>query len=244
MEVHVFDNSAGAGKAAAKAAGLAIKKAVERQTHSNIVLATGNSQLHMLEYLTKTKNIPWSKVSMFHLDEYLGMNETHPASFRRYLKEHFVQKVSPMKNIFFILGDYHDPIQECDRLSELISVNQIDVALIGIGENGHLAFNDPPADFDTTEPFLVVKLDDTCREQQLGEGWFSKLEEVPEKAISMSIYQIMLSKQLIVTVPDLRKARAVRDAVKGPLTNLCPASILRNHPLCSLFLDRDSASLL
>jgi glucosamine-6-phosphate deaminase len=182
-------------------------------------------------------------VTGFHLDEYLGLPPNHPASFCHYLQERVVSKV-PIQQFHFINGLAIDPIGECHRLRQLIHQAPIDLALIGIGENAHLAFNDPPADFDTTEPFIVVELDEACRRQQLGEGWFPNLEAVPSRAISMSIHQILAARRLICTVPDARKAAAVAAALEGPETPLVPASILRRHPALNLFLDRDSANLL
>ena len=181
---------------------------------------------------------------MFHLDEYIGIGADHPASFRRYLQERFIDKVSPLRSVYFVRGDSSDPAGECERLAVLIEAHPIDVACIGIGENGHLAFNDPPADFETEKPYLVVQPNETCRKQQLGEGWFEKLEDIPQQAISMSIRRIMKSRCLIVSVPDKRKARAVKCTVEGPVVPDCPGSILQSHDDCYLYLDRDSASLL
>jgi glucosamine-6-phosphate deaminase len=181
---------------------------------------------------------------MFHLDEYVGLPDTHNASFRKYLKERFVNKVGILKDVFFIDGDKPDPYSECRNLNEIISNFPIDIAFVGIGENGHLAFNDPPADFEVEDPYLVVDLDEKCRKQQLGEGWFSSLEEVPARAISMSIKQIMKSKRIICTVPDQRKAEAVKNCLENEVANLFPASILQKHPNCSIYLDRESSSLL
>lgn len=181
---------------------------------------------------------------MFHLDEYIGIAVDHPASFRKFLKERFVDKVPALKAAHFVEGDVDDPQQECRRLGDIITKHSIDAALIGIGENAHLAFNDPPADFETEEPYIIVELDEKCRAQQMGEGWFKTLEQVPRRAISMSIRQIMKSACLIVSVPEKRKAEAVRNALEGKVTNMCPASILQTHPNCKIFLDNDSASLL
>jgi len=178
---------------------------------------------------------------MFHLDEYVGMDENHPASFRKYLKERFLNLIPPLKAAYFIKGDAPDIEAECKRISQLIQQYPIDVAMIGIGENGHLAFNDPPADFETEIPYIVVNLDKACRKQQLGEGWFPNLDAVPKKAISMSIRQILKAKSIVCSVPDARKAKAVAMAIKGEITNQVPASILREHPQVFLFLDEASA---
>ena len=180
---------------------------------------------------------------MFHLDEYIGIPETHPASFRKYLKERLVDVVQP-GTVHLLNGESDNPQVECNRLNQIISQHQIDVAFVGIGENGHLAFNDPPADFETEDPYIVVELDEACRLQQVGEGWFNGLDDVPTHAISMSIHQIMKSKTIICTVPDERKAEAVRNCLYGEITPMYPASILQNHPDCTVYLDAGSASLL
>ena len=218
--------------------------AISEKGAANIILATGASQFDMLKSLVAKSEIDWSHVTAFHLDEYIGLPETHPASFRKYLKERFVAHVPALKMFHFVEADQEDPEQECLRLDSLIQAHPIDVAFVGIGENGHLAFNDPPADFDTEKPFLIVELDDACRKQQLGEGWFPSLEDVPRKAISMSVQQILKSRRLVVTIPDTRKAQAVKCTVEGEITNMCPASILQTHPDCRLFLDSEAASLL
>jgi glucosamine-6-phosphate deaminase len=244
MKTIVEMNKQLAGKAAAEAASKVIIRAIKENGQANIVLATGTSQFQMLENLVKGEyNIDWTKVVMFHLDEYIGLDMDHPASFRRYLRFRFLYGLKQqLKAVYFIEGDAESPEAECQRLNEIIAKHPIDVALIGIGENGHLAFNDPPADFETEEPYIIVELDERCRAQQFDEGWFNTLEEVPETAISMSIRQIMKSSTLIVTVPEKRKAEAVKNAVEGEVTNMCPASILQQHKNCTLVLDRDAAS--
>ncbi len=219
-----------------------IKAAIAENGHSNIILATGTSQFHTLTELIR-QDIDWSKVVMFHLDEYIGLPESHPASFRKYLKERFLSKVPELKGFHLVNGEA-DPAAECDRLGGIIKQNPIDVALVGIGENGHLGFNDPPADFNTEQPFIVVRLDEACRKQQLGEGWFKTLADVPHQAITMSIKQILKSKHIICSVPDSRKAVAVKNSVEGPVSNLNPASILQTHPDCMCYLDKASAALL
>ncbi|MEZ4826970.1 MAG: glucosamine-6-phosphate deaminase [Bacteroidia bacterium] len=244
MHIYTLDSPQALGKAAALHATKRISDAIAGKGFANIILATGASQFEVLSDLTKSESIDWSVVTMFHLDEYIGLPSTHPASFRKYLQERFVSLVPPMRAVHFVQGDATDPAAECQRLGTLIRQHPIDVALIGIGENGHLAFNDPPADFETEEPYIVVNLDEACRKQQLGEGWFPDLAAVPQRAISMSIRQIMKSDCLIVSVPDERKAVAVTNALKGPLTNECPASVLRTHTNCHIFLDTFSASLL
>ena len=243
MEKYIYNTKQEMGAAAASHAAEAIKQVIEEKGQANIILATGTSQFGTIKSLTNS-GIDFSKVTMFHLDEYIGLPADHPASFRKYLQERFVDKVPAMKAAHFVEGDADNPQQECRRLGDIIAKNPIDAALIGIGENGHLAFNDPPADFETEEPYIIVELDERCRSQQLGEGWFETLEQVPRRAISMSIRQIMKSACLIVSVPDKRKAEAVRNALEGKITNMCPASILQQHPSCKIFLDADAASLL
>ena len=230
------------GELAAKAGAEAIKHAVQATGEASVILATGASQFAMLDHLVK-QDVDWSKVTCFHLDEYVGISEAHPASFRKYLRERFVQRVGTVKAFHFINPD-KDPQRECDRLGRLISAVHIDVAFLGIGENGHLAFNDPPADFATTASYIVVGLDHDCRMQQLGEGWFPTFDDVPSQAISMTISQIMKSKTIIATVPDTRKALAVKNAVEGPVSVMCPSSVMQPHADCTLFLDPASASLL
>jgi glucosamine-6-phosphate deaminase len=243
MNVSIKESADTLGKAAGtKAAGL-IREAIREKGRAHIILATGTSQFETLKQLIAEKDIDWGKVTLFHLDEYIGLPDTHPASFRKYLKERFLEKVSPLKAVYLINGE-GDPLEECKRLGELIRKYPIDVALVGIGENGHLAFNDPPADFDTDQPFLVAVMDEPCRRQQMNEGWFPSLTSVPEKAISMSIKQILLSDHIICSVPDARKAQAVKDCLTREVSNLYPASILRNHSSCFFFLDKQSAALL
>jgi glucosamine-6-phosphate deaminase len=240
----ILDSKKQLGARAADLAAEAIRSAIRAKGEANIILATGASQFEMLADLVREPAIDWSKVTMFHLDEYIGLPAAHPASFRKYLRERFVEKVGPLRAVHFVEGDQPDPREECRRLGRLISAVTIDVACVGIGENGHLAFNDPPADFQTEEPYLVVTLDEACRRQQLGEGWFKTLDDVPRQAISMSVRQILKSRRIVCTVPDRRKAEAVRNTAEGPVTNLCPASILRNHADCTLLLDTESSSLL
>jgi glucosamine-6-phosphate deaminase len=241
MEIIISESKQILGsKAAQKGAGL-IRKAILRKGRANIIVATGASQFEMLKELAK-EDIDWSKVSAFHLDEYLGISETHPASFRKYLKERFVDIVSPSE--FFYINGNADALAECARLGMLISKHPIDVAFVGIGENSHLAFNDPPADFETSEAYIAVSLNEACRRQQMGEGWFPTINDVPAKAISMSIKQIMKSKAIICSVPDSRKADAVKKTVEGIIGPEIPASIMRQHDEAWLYLDKDSASLL
>ncbi len=241
MKVIISDTKKELGaKAAAQGAKL-ISRAIQEKGKANIIVATGASQFEMLEALVKS-DVDWSVVTCFHLDEYVGLPETHPASFRKYLKERFVDIVNPLK-FHYVNGEANVP-EECDRLGRLIAESPIDVAFVGIGENAHLAFNDPPANFEVGNAYLEVFLDDDCRMQQYNEGWFKSFGEVPTRAISMSIKQIMKSTYIICSVPDQRKAGAVQKVVEGVVTNLVPASIMQDHPHTRLFLDNASASLL
>ena len=243
VQVKILKTPTDLGQQAAQLAVKHINHAIADKGFANIILATGTSQFETLKHLTKA-TIDWSKVNLFHLDEYLGISPDHPASFCAYLQKRFIDQVTPLKAVHLISGEEKSADQTCQQLSAHILKHPIDLALIGIGENGHLAFNDPPANFETTIPFIIVELDEACRKQQLGEGWFPSLEEVPKRAISMSIQQILKSKCLIVSVPDLRKARAVKAALQGSVDPQQPASILQKHPQCHLFLDEQSASLL
>jgi len=241
MEIIISDSREELGKKAAANGADLLRKAIREKGEACIIVATGASQFLMLEALVK-EDIDWQKVTSFHLDEYIGLPVTHPASFRKYLKERFAGKVQ-LRSFIYVNGD-DDPEVECKRLGRIIREHVIDVAFVGIGENGHLAFNDPPADFETDEPYIAVNLDDACRRQQMGEGWFKSFDEVPARAISMSIKQIMKSEAVICTVPDLRKASAVKKTMSGDITPMVPASILREHKAAWLYLDRESSSLL
>lgn len=241
MNISVSKSKPALGLLAAQKGASFIRKALLERGNANIIVATGASQFEMLSELVR-QEIDWTKVTAFHLDEYIGIPDTHPASFRKYLKERFASLV-PLKEFNYVNADT-DPYGECTRLGQKIREFPIDVAFIGIGENGHIAFNDPPADFDTEEPYLVVNLDEACRRQQLGEGWFPTLEDVPEQAISMSVKQIMKSAAIICTVPDERKAGAVFHTLNDPVSPMCPATILREHPEAYLFLDEAAASKL
>ena len=241
MEIVIKSTKEELGKYAASKGAELIRQAIRERGEASIIVATGASQFQMLEALVK-EDVDWNKVTSFHLDEYIGLPATHPASFRKYLKERFADKV-PLKKFNYVNGD-DDPVKECRRLNKLIRKFTIDVAFVGIGENGHLAFNDPPADFLTDNPYIIVNLDNACRNQQMGEGWFSSFEDVPAKAISMSIKQIMKSGSVICTVPDLRKADAVRRTIQEVISPMIPASILRNHGTAWLYLDKDSSSRL
>ncbi len=244
MKLEIKPSKEGLGAAAAAAGAGIIRDAIARRGASTIVVATGMSQLDMLDHLVKAEGIDWSKVTAFHLDEYVGIPESHPASFRRYLKERFVARLPTLKAFVPVNGDAQDLGGEVKRLNIALEGLEVDVCFAGIGENCHLAFNDPPADFCTDDPYLVVELDEACRRQQLGEGWFASLADVPRRAISMSVRQMMKARALIVSVPDLRKAKAVKAAVEGEVSPQFPASILQRHASCTLFLDPPAASLL
>jgi len=231
------------GKTTGEAATRSIKNSIAANGEASIILATGTSQFETLKHLVADQGIDWSRVTMFHLDEYIGLPITSKASFRKYLKERFIEKVPLLKAAHLINGE-NDPVAECKRLNVLIERRQIDIALVGIGENGHLAFNDPPADFDTQDPYIIVELDEACRKQQYNEGWFDTMDAVPKQAISMSVHRIMKAQQIICSVPGSRKAEAVRNCLEEPISNLFPASILRNHSNCNIYLDKDSAALL
>lgn len=243
MQVTVHPDKDQNGRAAAALGAAAIRAAIAERGHATIVVATGMSQFEMLSHLVRAPDIDWSKVTGFHLDEYVGLAATHPASFRGYLKERFVDALpGPLAAFHYIDGE-GDPAAECARVGALLKAAEpVCVGFIGIGENGHLAFNDPPADFETEEPYLVVQLDDACRRQQLGEGWFPTFEAVPSRAISMAIRQILKAELLVCTAPDERKAAAVKGTVDGPVTPMVPASILQTHPNTVLFLDPASAA--
>jgi glucosamine-6-phosphate deaminase len=232
------------GAAAAAFGAKRIRETLQARGEANIIVATGASQFEMLDALVQEPEIAWDRVTGFHLDEYVGLPITHPASFRAYLWKRFHQRLPRPLRAFHYLSGEDDAAKECERVGELIRQHPIDVCFAGIGENGHLAFNDPPADFATELPYLVVNLDDACRRQQLGEGWFPSFDAVPKQAISMSIRQIMKSKTIVITAPDTRKAKAVRDTLEGPVTNQVPASMLQEHAATQVFLDPPAAALL
>jgi glucosamine-6-phosphate deaminase len=242
LQLNIFTTKAELGRAAARDAAAIINRAVAERDSAYVIAATGASQFEFLEALT-LQPIDWSKVTFFHLDEYVGLPESHPASFRHYLRERIVSRVQP-RAFHFINGEADDVHDECLRVGQLITQQSVDVAFVGIGENGHLAFNDPPADFDTDEPYIVVTLDVACRQQQVGEGWFKSIDEVPAQAISMSIKQILRSLEILCIVPERRKAEAVKASVELDVNPMLPASILQTHERVRLYLDRDSSALL
>jgi glucosamine-6-phosphate deaminase len=243
VKIEVLKTKSECGAAAADRGADILKQAIAARGRASFIVATGASQFDFLKSLTQKQGIDWVLTTMYHLDEYIGFTADHPASFRRYLKERLVDVVQPGA-VHFIQGEAADAGAECRRLNDIISQDKIDVAFVGIGENGHLAFNDPPADFDTETPYIIVELDEACRQQQFGEGWFAALEEVPTTAISMSIRQIMKSASIICTVPDARKAGAVKQCFEGEISPMHPASILREHPRSFIYLDEPAASQL
>ena len=244
MHIHIEKNKEELGRKASTIGAEAIKKAISENGIANIIFATGASQFEMLHELSKETDINWSKVNGFHLDEYIGIPISHPASFRLYLWKRFISQLPTPINSFHFINTEEDPQEECEKIGKLISSLIIDVAFIGIGENAHVAFNDPPADFKINAPYIIVNLDDDCRNQQLGEGWFKTIEEVPKQAVSMSVTQIMKSQKIICSVPDERKANAIKNSLTPPVTPNYPASILNEHKDCHLFLDKQSSSLL
>ncbi|GAA5221603.1 glucosamine-6-phosphate deaminase [Membranihabitans marinus] len=242
MNISISDTPKEMGQLAGKAGAEIIKNAIADKGYANIIMATGTSQFETIQELIADKDIDWSKVTMFHLDEYIGISIEHKASFRKYLQERFISQIAPLKKYYLIDGEA-DPVEECKRLNTLIADHPIDVAFVGVGENGHLAFNDPPADFETKDPYLIVNLDLPCRAQQFNEGWFESIDDVPKQAISMSVNQIMATEYLICSVPDERKAVAVAKALDGEITPELPASILQSHANCAYYLDKASATV-
>lgn len=242
MKTKVFENGSELARAAAEDAAGILKEAIARNGVARFIAATGASQFALLAELTARKDIDWSKTEMFHLDEYIGLPITHPASFRKYLLERLIRPTG-IANYNLLDGDT-DPATVCRTVGKALNAAPVDLAFVGIGENGHLAFNDPPADFETEEPYLVVALDEACRRQQLGEGWFPTLADVPTRAISMSVRQILKAERIICTVPDARKAKAVKACLAGEISPMAPASALRWHPNVMMYLDKDSAALL
>ena len=242
MNIKIFDNKILLGQAAAEQAATAIRQAINTKGKARIIAATGASQFEFLAALTKASALDWTKVEMFHLDEYVAMPLSHPASFRKYLLERFINPTGI--TTYHLLDGEANAAEVCANADAAISSAPIDVAFVGIGENGHLAFNDPPADFAIETPYIVVKLDEACRRQQFGEGWFPTFEDVPTQAISMSIKQILKAHEIVCVVPDARKATAVKACLEGEISPLAPASILRTHANTTIYLDQDSAALL
>lgn len=242
MNSKLFPRGPALGHAAATAAAACLREVISKRGSARIIAATGASQFSFLQALIESPGIKWSAVEMFHLDEYVGLPVTHPASFRKYLLERFIRPAGILN--YHLLDGEGDARSACQQVGAQLAAAPVDIAFVGVGENGHLAFNDPPADFETEDPYLVVNLDEACRRQQVGEGWFKSLDEVPKQAISMSIRQILKTKRILCIVPDLRKAAAVKKCLEGTVTPFVPASILQTHPDVTFYLDAESASLL
>jgi glucosamine-6-phosphate deaminase len=242
VDIKVFPTKTEMAASAARQAADALRRALHARGKAHVIAATGASQFEFLDGLVKAPGIDWSRTVFFHLDEYVGLPATHPASFRRYLREHLIDPTG-MTRVHLLDVDA-DPAGTAVRVGQALLERPVDLACVGIGENGHLAFNDPPADFDTTEPYIIVSLDRACRAQQVGEGWFATIEEVPDRAVSMSIRQILAAREIVAVVPDERKAAAVQGAVEGAISPLVPASALRLHSRVTLYLDDAAASRL
>jgi len=242
LKIKILTDKESLGRAAADHAARSLRRVIRDQGNARIIAATGVSQFEFLDALTSEPEIDWGRVEVFHLDEYVGLPITHPASFRKYLFERLIHKTGITR--YHLLDGDGDPQSSIRQIGSKLQSKPADIAFAGIGENGHLAFNDPPADFKTEEPYLIVDLDDACRQQQVNEGWFPKLTDVPKKAISMSVREILRAKEIIVVVPDTRKAHAVKCCLEGEVSPMVPASILRNHPNATIYLDTDSAALL
>jgi glucosamine-6-phosphate deaminase len=240
--IRIFETKQAMGETAAAQAATILRSAIRDRGAARIVAATGASQFEFLDALTSSPGIDWPKVELFHLDEYIGLPMTHAASFCKYLQERLISKTGIIRH--HLMNGEDDPAEVIRSTGEAIASAPIDVAFVGIGENAHLAFNDPPANFETDEPYLIVGLDEPCRRQQVGEGWFANLEAVPTRAISMSVRQILRAKEIVGVVPDARKAAAVKACIEGPIGAMVPASILRTHPNATIYLDRQSAALL
>ena len=243
MRLRIFDDKFALARAAAEQAVGAIRQASAGRSCARIVAATGVSQFDFLDVLTQAVGVDGSNVELFHLDEYIGLPVTHPASFRNFLLQRLIQKVN-IVNYHFLNGDEPDPEQVARRVGNHLNGAPVDILFAGIGENAHLAFNDPPADFATQQPYIIVNLDEACRRQQVGEGWFENLAQVPRQAISMSVRQILRAREIIVVAPEARKAQAVKASVEDEITPMVPASILRTHANATVYLDQASANLL
>jgi len=242
MILKTFNDKRVLGAKAAEQAANTIRRAIQQRGNARIIAATGASQFEFLEALTALSGIDWPKVEMFHLDEYVGIPDSHPASFCRYLRERLIQKTGITN--YHLLDGEENPAEVIRIIGQALCSAPIDIAFVGIGENGHLAFNDPPADFTVDAPYLVVTLDEACRRQQMGEGWFATLKDVPEHAISMSVKQILKANEIIAIVPDARKANAVKACLEGEINPMAPASILRTHANTTIYLDQHSVALI
>lgn len=244
LTVEIQPDMTSLGQAAAAEAAHTLQRAIEIKGQANLILATGNSQLSLFEALRQSNGIDWGRVHVFHMDEYLGLPETHPASFRSFIRREIVEPLG-VGTFYGIEGDAADPKKVIEAYTELLKRYPADLCCMGIGENGHIAFNDPPyADFNDSERVKIVELDEVSRRQQVMEGHFPSLEAVPKQAITLTIPTLLAAKQVLVIVPETRKAKAVRDALEGPIVEDCPASVLRRVSHAMLYLDTNAASLL
>jgi glucosamine-6-phosphate deaminase len=243
MLLKVFEDKVSLGRAAAEQAGNAIRRALVDRGSARIIAATAASQLEFLDALTRMRDIEWTRVEVFHLDEYIGLPITHPGSFRKMLMEQLISKTG-VTRYHLLDGGANNPAEVVRREGKALASAPVDIAFLGIGENGHIAFNDPPADFETEDPYIIVNLDEACRQQQVGEAWFANISQVPRQAISMSARQILKAKEILAVVPDRRKAEAIKKCFEGEISPMAPASILRTHPNATIYLDTNSASLL
>ena len=243
MLLRVFEDRVSLGQAAAEQAANAMRRALAEREFARIIAATAASQLEFLDALTKMPRIDWSRVEAFHLDEYIGLPISHPGSFRKMLLEQLVKKTN-LSRYHLLDGDAVDPAEVARREGKALASAPIDIAFLGIGENGHIAFNDPPADFKVEDPYIIVNLDEACRRQQVGEAWFADISQVPKQALSMSVQQILKAKEILAVVPDRRKAEAIKKCFEGEISPMAPASILRTHSNTTIYLDNASASLL
>jgi glucosamine-6-phosphate deaminase len=244
LPVQVFPDQSGIAQAVAEIAQKHLQETLARQGSAAVILATGNSQIQFLETLVAIGGVDWSQITLFHMDEYLGISADHPASFRRYMRERVESRLQP-RCFRYLEGDALLPLDECERYTQLLEAQPINLCCLGIGENGHLAFNDPAvADFTDKRKVKIVQIDRACRQQQVGEGHFPNIEAVPPYAVTLTIPALCSAEKMLCIAPEKRKAKAVRDALRGPISPACPASILRKQPHSMLFLDTDSASLL
>jgi len=242
MLLKVFDDKQSLGLAAATQAATAIRSAIASRGQARVVAASAASQFEFLEALTATPGINWKLVTLFHLDEYIGLPMSHPASFCKFLQERLISKTDIVN--YHLLDGSQDPADVIRSAGKAIAASPIDVAFLGIGENGHIAFNDPPADFDTEDPYIIVALDHACRAQQVAEGWFENLDAVPKQAVSMSVRQVLKATEILAVVPCPRKAAAIKACFDGPISPMAPSSILRTHPNATVYLDLQSSALL
>jgi len=244
MRIKVFPDKSALSQAAAEHAAGSLRRAIAAQNQARIIAATAASQIEFLDWLTRKTGVDWTQVEVFHLDEYIGLAAAHPGSFRGMLLAELIEKTG-ITRYHLLEGDAADPASVAHRVGAELASAPIDIAFLGIGENGHIAFNDPPADFRIEDPYIIVTLDEACRRQQVGEAWFSDLSQVPRQALSMSVKQILKAREILAVVPDSRKARAVKACFEGrAISPFQPASILRTHPNVTVYLDVHSASLL